>query len=533
MISIVQILGGMALFLYGVRVLSSGMEKIAGHKLQEWLDRMTNRPIKGAAFGAVATALIQSSSLLMVTMIGLINANLMTLEQVIGVMLGQEIGTTLTAQIIAFKVGDFSFIFIAVGLGMMEFSSKRSWQRLGEVILGFGVIFVGMQTMSGALKSVAQIPIVQTWLAYMGQHYLTGILAGTIATAVVQSSSAITGLVVAMGISQVISLPGAIAILLGANIGTCVTGLIASLQLSNASRRASVAQILINIIGVLIFLPFVTPFAKLVASTSSSLPRQIANAHTIFNVGVSAILFPFIKTITRASERLVPKTEAEEQEKLTQFIDDSQYRFPTIALNEATRELNRVGEITGEMIELGRLAIIENNADAAQEILFLETDVINPLCVTLENFINTLLQDDIGEDQTRYALHLKEMITDVERVSDLVWDLANIAQYNTPPRDIIGEQSAKDLNKMFKQTHRVYGFALQAVLDNDQHMAQLTCSMEEDMDHKYWKARKKLTKRSKAGKSNAKADLVYLEILRNLERISDHADSLSISVMRD
>lgn len=189
MVSFFQVLGGLALFLFGVRVLSNGMEKVAGHRLQEWLDRMTSRPIKGAVFGAGATALIQSSSLLMVTMIGLINANLMTLEQAVGVMMGQEIGTTLTAQIIAFRIGDFSYLFIALGLVLVEFVGNRAWRRYGEVILGFGVLFLGMQIMSGALKGLAKTPVVQEWLAYMGQSYLPGILAGTIATAIVQSSS--------------------------------------------------------------------------------------------------------------------------------------------------------------------------------------------------------------------------------------------------------------------------------------------------------------------------------------------------------
>jgi phosphate:Na+ symporter len=367
----------------------------------------------------------------------------------------------------------------------------------------------------------------------MGQNYLSGILAGTIATAVVQSSSAVTGLVVAMGISQTITLPGAIALLLGANIGTCITGVIASLQLSPASKRAAIAQILHNGIGVLLFLPFLSPFATLVSWTSSSLPRQIANAHGIHNIVVSAVLFPFIKTIARVCERLVPMTEKEGKEKLTQYIDESQYRFPAIALNEATRELNRIGELAAEMIELGRRAIIENDAEAAQKIMTLESEIINPLCATLENFLNELMQDDIGEDQTRHGLHLKEMIIDVERVSDLVWDLANIAQHNSPLREIVGKQAAEELDKMFQQTHRVYGLALQAVRDNDQNMAQMACRLEDEMDRKYWKARKKLTKRKKAGKMTEEADTVYLQILRNLERISDHADSLGISVMRD
>ncbi|MEN8098200.1 MAG: Na/Pi cotransporter family protein, partial [Chloroflexota bacterium] len=344
MISFFQVLGGMALFLFGVRVLSKAMEKIAGNRLQEWLDRVTNRPIKGAAFGAVATALIQSSSLLMVTMIGLINANLMTLEQTIGVMMGQEIGTTLTAQIIAFKIGDLCYLIIAIGLVLYEFVSNRTLRRVGEVILGFGILFLGMKTMSGALKVLAAAPIAQGWLAYMGQNYLSGILAGAVATAVVQSSSAVTGLVVAMGLSQIITLPGAVALLLGANIGTCITGLIASLRLSTASKQASIAQILINLIGVFIFLPFITPFSNLVETTSNDLARQIANAHTIFNVAVSAILFPFIKPLSKLTRRLVPIIKDTRKVKLAQYIDESQFRMPDIALGEATKELHHIGE---------------------------------------------------------------------------------------------------------------------------------------------------------------------------------------------
>ena len=311
MFSVLQVLGGMALFLFGVGLLSTGMEKLAGNRIQEWLDRMTSNPLRGAVFGTAATALIQSSSLLMVTMIGLINANLLTLEQAVGVMMGQEIGTTLTAQIVAFKIGDLCFLFIALGFVMVEFAPRRGWRAYGEIALGFGVLFLGMDLMSGALKVLAQAPIVAAWLASTGEQLVAGILAGAIATAIVQSSSAITGLVVAMGISQTITLPGAIALLLGANIGTCVTGLIASVSLSRASRRASIAQIFINVVGVLLFVPFIRPFTALVTLTSSVLPRQIANAHTIFNVIVSVVLFPFVRQIARLVEWLVPKSAEE------------------------------------------------------------------------------------------------------------------------------------------------------------------------------------------------------------------------------
>ncbi|MBW1825374.1 MAG: Na/Pi cotransporter family protein [Deltaproteobacteria bacterium] len=208
---------------------------------------------------------------MMATMIGLINAQIMTLEQAIGMMMGDEIGTTLTAQMVAFDIDNLAFLFIALGFVFMEFLPR------GKIIMGFGTLFLGMNLMSDALKVLTTIPFVQEWLVLMGQNVLAGLLAGTIVTAIVQSSSAVTGLTVAMGMSQAISLEGALAILLGANIGTCATGLIASLRLSRAAKQASIAQILINVIGVLIFLPFFSPFIKFVSMTSSELPRHHLN----------------------------------------------------------------------------------------------------------------------------------------------------------------------------------------------------------------------------------------------------------------
>jgi len=236
MIGFLQVIGGLALFLFGMRMLSAGMEKLAGDKIQVWLDRATKGRLRSAFFGTVATALIQSSGLLMVTMIGLINANLMTVEQAIGVMLGQEIGTTLTAQIVAFDIGNFRLIFVVLGLVFLEFFPHRDWKKYGEILMGIGVIFVGMSLMSGALNEPVKIPWMAAALEAMGQYPLAGVLAGLVLTSLVQSSGALTALVVAMGISRVITLNGAVGLILGANIGSCVTGFIASIRLSRAAR---------------------------------------------------------------------------------------------------------------------------------------------------------------------------------------------------------------------------------------------------------------------------------------------------------
>jgi phosphate:Na+ symporter len=532
LISFLQVLGGMALFLFGVHTLSAGMEKVAGNQLQEWLDRMTDRPIKGAVFGAVATALIQSSSLLMVTMIGLVNANLMTLEQAVGVMMGQEIGTTLTAQIVAFKIGDLCFLFIALGFLLVELAPGRDGGKYGEIILGFGILFLGMNLMSGALRVLMGMPAVARWLMSMGQNATAGILAGTIATAVVQSSSAVTGLVVAMGVSQAITLPGAIALLLGANIGTCITGLIASLRLSRSARRASIAQILINVVGVFVFLPFISPFAKIVGSTSSFLPRQIANAHTIFNVLVSAILFPFVRQIARVAELLVRRTADEQKPRLTVYIGERLNRLPPVALAEAVRELARIGEITAEMVDRGRQALVEEDMDAAEWVLEQESELVDPVCVVLEDFVNTLMQENLSVSQQRRCFQLKNLITDIERVGDLTENLAQAAGKKVAHGVAFSSQAVQDLDRLFRHTHRTYVYALQALRDSDQALARRTCRLEDEFDRLYLEARQAHIDRLSAGICQPEADVMFVESLRNLERISDHADNLGVSVMR-
>jgi phosphate:Na+ symporter len=532
MIEVLEVLGGLALFLFGVRLLSGGMEKLAGNRLQDLLERLTSKRIRGALFGAAATAILQSSSLLMVTMISLINANMMTLGQAVGVMMGQEIGTTITAQVVAFKVGDYSFLVIAIGFIIAEFVPRRRWQHAGQVILGFGILFLGMDIMSGALKELADLPAVREWLVFMGQSFAPGIIAGVIATAVIQSSSAVTGLVVAMGLSQTITLTGAIAILLGANIGTCVTGLLASIRLSASSKRASMAQILINIIGVLLFLPILTPFAELVSMTSANLARQIANAHTIFNVAVSLVLFPFVRYIARLSEILVPVRAKRRAMALTRFIDDRQQRYPSIAMVEAGRELVRAGQLTAEMIDLSRRASLAGDEKAAERLLKIETETINPLCAKIESFVFELTDQDLSRSEKKRLLHLREIVTDIERVGDITFSLLHILPDTFSVQSRLEPKAIEELDEALKQTYRIYLLAVQALRKGDAGMAELAAGMKDEMDHDYWLARRRLEKRFDAGELSPDSNHIQMEILRGLERITHRADSIVEFVLR-
>jgi len=528
---VLEVVGGLALFMYGIRTLSSGMEKLSSGRLQIWLDRMINSPIKAAAFGTLATALIQSSSMLMVTMIGLINANLITLEQSISVMMGQEIGTTITAQIVSFKIGGFSYIFIVLGTILTQFVSNRKVNDYGQVVLGFGIISLGMNLMSGSLGQLTKLPLVINWLTLMEKNNFAGVFAGMVATAAVQSSSAVTALVVAMGISHSITLNGAIAIILGANIGTCVTGLIASLTLSRNSRRASIAQILINIIGVLLFLPFISPFAKLISYSSVYLARQIANAHTFFNVSISIVLFPFIKQLAWLTDRLIPKTIKTEKQPITQFIDTRQFRLPPIALSEATKEFLRIANTTSEMLDLSRDAFVEAELDSAKKVLKLESDFVDPICPILENFINVLMEGDLSIGQQKRCFQIKRLIIDLERVGDLTENLAQGAKRRVKDEVKLSDQAQKDLRRLFKHAQVMFRLALKALDTGESSIAQEACQREKEFDNMYMEARDRHMVRLEKGICTPEAHIIFLDAIRDLERICDHIDNVALSVL--
>lgn len=286
--------GGLALFLYGLSVLSSALKRAIGEKMRTLLERLTGKAYRGAVVGAVTSGILQSSSMTMVLLIGLINAGALKLAQGIGVMLGSEIGTTLTAQIIAFKMGNYYLPIIAIGFLLSEIFRGKKTGDVGRIVLGFGLLFLGMSILSGGLKGLAQSDVVLGLLESCGSNILLGVVVGAAVTAVIQSSSAMTALVIAMGAAGILSLPAAIALTLGANIGTTVTAQIASIGSSVSSRRLAMAQLLVNVVGVAAFIPFVRWFAQMVSLTSASLPRQIANAHTIFNVAVTAALIPCV-----------------------------------------------------------------------------------------------------------------------------------------------------------------------------------------------------------------------------------------------
>lgn len=532
MIGILQILGGLALFMYGIHSLSSGMEKLAGDQILNWLGKVTSNRLKSAGFGALATAILQSSGLLMVTMIGLINANLMTVPQSIGIMLGQEIGTTITAQVVAFDIGAYRLLLVIIGFIFLEFFPHRDWKKYGEILMGLGLVFVGMTYMSASLDSLLTIPGFSDFMVIMGQNPVISIFTGLIITSITQSSTAVTSMAVAMGISQAITLDGAVGVILGANIGSCITGLIASLKLSPKARQASIAQIMMNVFGVLLFLPFIYQFSDLVVHTSPELPRQIANAHTIFNVTVSAILFPFVHLVARLSERLTPSVRLPEKTRVTTYIDEMQLNVPSVALSEAARELTKMGEVAAQMLRYSCLSLINLDPVTIKTVLTQEDDLVDPVYKELVSFINQVMRQDLSQAQQKRCLQLRNLAIDIERIADMAEDIAQYAQARIDHNVAFSAPAIVDLEHLWRHAHRTVVTALQAFSEGNVEKAREVCFQESEFDKLYWRTRQEHIRRIEEGVCQPEADVIFTEILRILERISDHADNLGVSVVR-
>ncbi len=468
----------------------------------------------------------------MVTMIGLINANLMTVQQSIGIMLGQEIGTTITAQIVVFDIGAFRLLFVILGFIFIECFEHRDWKKYGEIMMGLGLIFVGMSYMSSSLDHLMKIPSFSKLLVTMGQRPFIGVFAGLIVTAITQSSTAVTSMAVAMGMNRAITLEGAIGIILGANIGSCITGFVASFGQSRTARQASIAQILINVFGVCLFLPFIEQYTSIVAYTSGELPRQIANAHTIFNMVCSVLLIPFVKQIAQLSAWLTPASRVPEKTKVTAFIDEMQHSVPSVALSEAARELIRVGDITAQMVSDSCAALINLDKNKIKSVLTQEKELVDPIDKELTHFINMLMNKDLTHAQQQRCFQIKNLLADIERVGDMAEDIAEYALERIETKVEFTAPAIKDLQHLWDHAHRTYVLGIQAFSENDAEKAGQVCRLESEFDRLYGQARREHIHRLEKGGCQPQADVIFTETLRILERISDHAENLAVSVAR-
>ena len=521
--------GGLALFLYGLRVLSDALKRAIGDRMRSLLERLTGRAYRGAIVGALTSGTLQSSSMTMVLLIGLINAGALTLIQGIGVMLGSEIGTTITAQIIAFKIGHYYLPIIAIGFLLAEIFRGKRVGDVGRIVLGFGLLFLGISVVSGGLKGLAQSEGVLRLLQTCANRPVLGVLIGAGMTALIQSSSAMTALVIGMGAAGLVSLPAAIALILGANIGTTITAQIASIGSSLSSRRLAITQLLVNVLGVSVFLPLVGRYAGLVALTSTSLTRQIANAHTFFNVLLAIPLIPCVTGLAWIVTRLVPG-RVRDQHARPEYLGEQFLRLPPIALQQARRELMRMGRMTLDMLHSSRQTLFgEGSPDSSA--VFEAEESIDTLQDAIDAYLDRIDSTSLAAEDQRRQHMFQHAVDDIERVADHVVNIAQRADRTRRSGYRFSQDATRELDDMFEQATRLYQLSLRTLQGEDRAVAERALELENDVDRLEREYKANHVHRLEEGTCHPEAGILFAEILHNLERIGDHAVNIAGDVL--
>ncbi|MFH0913588.1 MAG: Na/Pi cotransporter family protein [Candidatus Omnitrophota bacterium] len=524
------VLGGLGLFIYGLWEMSEGLHKVSGERMRRILHNFTGNPIKGVLVGAGITSLIQSSSATTVMVVGFVNAGLMTLVQALGVIFGANIGTTITGQLIAFKLTDYALPIIGVGMLIILLAKKKSHKYIGEFMMGFGILFLGLGILTSVVKPLGKLPWFNNIFISFSRNPVLGVLAGAAVTAIVQSSSVTTGMVLGLAMANLIDLGAALPLILGCNIGTCVTALIASLGTSISAKRASLAHIMFNVSGVVIFLPFIGLFGKLISHTSGELPRQIANAHTLFNVINTAIFLPFTGIYARFLTKIIKGQEEEEIEYLPKYLDRRLLNTPPIAIEAAIKETVRTLGLTQRMVGMAMDSFFKNNSRTLERITRGE-EAVDSLRGAITNYLVELMQQELSQEESRKIPPLIHAINDVERIGDHAENLRDLAQQKIDDRMPFSNEALEELRKMYEDINRMISCAVNALevknIDEAKTVLERECQINTLRD----RLKDNHVKRLEQGNCNVLSGVVFLDTISNLEKIGDHLTNVAQAVI--
>ncbi len=524
---IFQLGGGLALFLFSIGMLSNTLKKVASVRLKSILRKATGNPVKGAFTGTFVTFMVQSSSVTILLLLGLVNAGIMNLRQAIYVVLGSGIGTTITAQIVAFKLKMIFYPFMIAGFAMSALSSKENIKNTGDILLYVGMIFLSMKIMSDGSAPLGEYPVVHKILGDFGVYPLIGILIGALLTAITSSSSATTSLVIAMSMEGIIPLNSGIALIIGANIGTCVLELVATIGTNTAARRTGMAQFLINCFGALIFYPFLEQFAAVISLTASDTPRLIANAHTVFNVTVSLILMPFVGILVFVLTKIIPG-KAEPPESAYGLLENKFLNVPALALYEAEQEVNRMASIVAELLKQAQKAFFEDDKDAVK-LLSENEKIVDGMHEKVGSYLNKISTITLNDGDRTKKRALVHAVTDLERIADLA---ENIVGYTNQEEVVFSDAAKKDLSVFFDNAIQVYTAAAnsfkskQKALDIDIH------KMEHQLKELKAEYKNKYLRKLEEEQLKPAIDAFYPYVLKDLGRISDHANNFTEHVLK-
>ncbi|HIU95762.1 MAG TPA: Na/Pi cotransporter family protein [Candidatus Copromorpha excrementipullorum] len=538
---IMTLVGGLALFIFGMNFMSDGLQKAAGDKMRTILAMLTRNPVLGVLAGALVTAVLQSSSATTVMVIGFVSAKLMKLPQAISIVLGANIGTTITAQLIAFSIGDYAWAFVAVGFIMYFFFKKREFvSYLGQTVFGFGVLFVGINIMGDTMEPLAGSQVFLDLMMQVQDIPVLGVALGMCMTVIVQSSSATIAVLQNLastagpdGISSIIGLQGALPILFGDNIGTTITAVLASIGGSIAAKRTAAAHVIFNLTGTLLFIWFIPYYAEFIQFISPKGPevevisRQIANAHLCFNLFNTIWFIPIIPILVKVVTKIVPGKEVDRLPSEPAYLDYNVLEQPFVAIHLATKELARLGRMALGMIVSAQKAFIGNDSVAVREVMVTE-ETVDELHGKILNYLSAMVANDTNTGEQGTAISgLMHVAADIEHIGDHCKNIAEFADSKIKKSYEFSEEAYAEIYSCFDLAKKMTGDSIDALENGDPEKAGGVREMETEMNIMEGELRQRHMVRLTQKKCSPEFTVIYTDVIHDIEKIGDYCDNIA------
>ncbi|SDQ49621.1 phosphate:Na+ symporter [Virgibacillus subterraneus] len=531
---IFEFIGGLGIFLLGIKYMGEGLQKTAGNRLRDILDKFTSNPFLGVLAGIIVTILIQSSSGTTVLTVGLVNAGFMTLRQAIGVIMGANIGTTVTAFIIGIDLGAYALPIIAVGCFLLFFFKNQKVNNIGQTVFGFGSLFFGLELMSSGMSPLRSLEAFQELTLNMSSNPILGVIIGTLFTVIVQSSSATIGILQGLFSEGAIELKAAVPVLFGDNVGTTITAVLASIGASVAAKRAAYVHVIFNLAGTTVFLVLLGLFTQYVLYLQSSLglnpEMTIAFAHGSFNLVNTIVQFPFIGALAWIVTKIIPGDDTIVEYKPKHLDPIFIQQSSTLALDQAKSEVIRMGEYAYKGLEETNLYLTTQSQKHSEMAMQIE-GALNNLDQRITDYLIELSGESMSELESAKHTALIDSVRDIERIGDHFENIIELIDYKISNKVYLTEQAEEDLNNMFDLTILTVKQAIKALDQMDREEALAVVQKEDEIDKMERTYRKKHIIRMNEGLCSGSAGIVFVDIISNLERIGDHAVNIAEEVL--
>ena len=527
--------GGLGLFLFGMELMSDSIEKVAGARLRRILEIFTTNRFMGMIVGIIFTGIIQSSSACTVMVVSFVNSGLMNLYQAAGVILGANIGTTITSQLVSFNLSKIAPLILLVGVVVMMFTKKEKVRKVAEVVVGFGILFVGLSTMSQAMANMKNEPKVVNLLMSLKNPFLATLM-GFALTAIIQSSSVTVSIVLLLANQDLLPLPITLYIILGCNIGACATAMLASMTGKKDAKRAALIHLLFNIIGtVIIYIALFVAgdqIVELIKSISADNGRFVANAHTLIKIAQVIMLFPFTGWLVKMTYLIVPgedqKVGYRESYQL-KYIGDKVVFNPATAVVEVVKELERMASLAEENLNRAMNALITLDEEDIEEVYEVEKN-INFLNHAITDYLVKINQTTLPIEDLNSLGALFHVVNDIERIGDHAENVADAARQRKEEGVSISKEAQKELGDMLEMVNKIIRYAVEMFAKSDETHMQEIITLEDQVDEKERELQKKHVERLTKGECSPEAGMIFSDIVSGLERVADHATNIAFAI---